>query len=574
MADPIVKYAEFTAVGDGVKTVWDFNFAGAEGTPGYISKDHVKAFTVTPAGLRTDITILSAMWVSPTSIRITPAIASQTVLTIYRNTPKDKPLVNYTTNAIITEANLDTTARQAIYASAEVLDSFAEAQEIVDGIGESVSSAAASAASALASKNTAVDSAQASLNGASESLNAAIVATQRAAAAVISADEAESFANQAEGVFLSFDTRYLGAKASDPALDNQGQPLNPGALYFNTVSPQQMLVYNGLTSTWGPLSNNTVLNGNGPPASSLGFTNDFYIDNVAFLMYGPKIGSVWGSGHSLAGPTGDGTGNVLGPATSVDSTLALYDGTTGTQIKGSSLTTTVVKLTAGVPTAAVAAVDYVAPSAYASANGHTMSTARILGRFAAGTGQAQEITLGTGFNIAGTTLSVVPAGSTLLATLTPAAGTVAIDLLNVFNSTYDSYEIVVSGALPVLSPSGDCSLVCQLAVGGVLDTNAANYKLSVGSSAFSILTSETRSAGSGCGATVKLQNANSTGAKVTSFQSWSDSRTAFTSVARSDGYVGGAVSGLRLFWTGISGGSATVSFAAGSTVRVYGHSKV
>ena len=49
--------------------------------------------------------------------------------------------------------------------------------------------------------------------------------------------------------------------------------------------------------------------------------------------------------------------------------------------------------TTGALTIGVAAVDYVAPSAYASANGLTMATARILGRTTASTGAAEEISV-------------------------------------------------------------------------------------------------------------------------------------------------------------------------------------
>ena len=44
-----------------------------------------------------------------------------------------------------------------------------------------------------------------------------------------------------------FDDRYLGAKAADPTLDNDGNALIQGALYFNT-SPGNMRVYDG--SAW------------------------------------------------------------------------------------------------------------------------------------------------------------------------------------------------------------------------------------------------------------------------------------------------------------------------------------
>jgi len=47
----------------------------------------------------------------------------------------------------------------------------------------------------------------------------------------------------------NFDDRYLGAKASDPALDNDGDALVDGALYFNTTI-DVMKVYDLGTTTW------------------------------------------------------------------------------------------------------------------------------------------------------------------------------------------------------------------------------------------------------------------------------------------------------------------------------------
>lgn len=56
-------------------------------------------------------------------------------------------------------------------------------------------------------------------------------ANDAAASAVQSAQSAAS----AAAVLDNFDDRYLGAKASDPALDNDGEALIVGALYFNTT---------------------------------------------------------------------------------------------------------------------------------------------------------------------------------------------------------------------------------------------------------------------------------------------------------------------------------------------------
>ena len=58
---------------------------------------------------------------------------------------------------------------------------------------------------------------------------------------------AEAARDQTLASFDSFDDRYLGAKASDPSVDNDGNALVAGALYFNSVGGI-MKVYTG--STW------------------------------------------------------------------------------------------------------------------------------------------------------------------------------------------------------------------------------------------------------------------------------------------------------------------------------------
>jgi len=58
------------------------------------------------------------------------------------------------------------------------------------------------------------------------------------------AGNALTSANNAAASFDSFDDRYLGAKASDPSVDNDGNALLTGALYFNTTV-NEMRVYSG-----------------------------------------------------------------------------------------------------------------------------------------------------------------------------------------------------------------------------------------------------------------------------------------------------------------------------------------
>jgi len=68
-----------------------------------------------------------------------------------------------------------------------------------------------------------------------------------ATAAAASAASATSSATSAASSYDSFDDRYLGAKASNPTVDNDGNSLLTGALYFNTTS-DEMRVWSG--SAW------------------------------------------------------------------------------------------------------------------------------------------------------------------------------------------------------------------------------------------------------------------------------------------------------------------------------------
>ena len=70
---------------------------------------------------------------------------------------------------------------------------------------------------------------------------------------------AEAAQASAETAYDDFDDRYLGAKATDPTVDNDGDALITGALYFNTTDGD-MRVYNGsafinVVSSLGNLAN-------------------------------------------------------------------------------------------------------------------------------------------------------------------------------------------------------------------------------------------------------------------------------------------------------------------------------
>jgi hypothetical protein len=98
-------------------------------------------------------------------------------------------------------------------------------------------SAAASSASAAATAETNAETAEANAETAEANAEAAQAAAEAAQAA-------------AEAVYDDFDDRYLGAKSSNPSVDNDGDALATGALYFNTTVPE-MRVYTG--SAWTSL---------------------------------------------------------------------------------------------------------------------------------------------------------------------------------------------------------------------------------------------------------------------------------------------------------------------------------
>jgi hypothetical protein len=89
--------------------------------------------------------------------------------------------------------------------------------------------------------------AQAAATSASNASTSATNASNSATAAQSAQTAAESARDAALSALDSFDDRYLGTKTSDPTLDNDGNALVAGALYFNSVSGI-MKLYTG--SAW------------------------------------------------------------------------------------------------------------------------------------------------------------------------------------------------------------------------------------------------------------------------------------------------------------------------------------
>ena len=111
----------------------------------------------------------------------------------------------------------------------------------------SETNAASSATSASNSATTATTQASTSTTQAGNSATSATAASNSASSAASAQTAAEAARDSALAALDSFDDRYLGSKSSAPTLDNDGNALVAGALYFDSTS-NAMKVYDG--SQW------------------------------------------------------------------------------------------------------------------------------------------------------------------------------------------------------------------------------------------------------------------------------------------------------------------------------------
>ena len=184
----------------------------------------------------------------------------------------------------------------------------AATKDYVDDILGSATSAATSAAAAATSASNAATSAS----------NAASSATT-ASNAVTSAELA---ATNAAASYDSFDDRYLGAKASDPTLDNDGDALIAGATYFNT-STNSMKVYSG--SAWSnvaPVATTVTLSQVTDFPSQSGQSGKYLSTNGtvpswATLTTDPTLGTLTKTFTTGESSTINLTSSVLAPVVSV-----------------------------------------------------------------------------------------------------------------------------------------------------------------------------------------------------------------------------------------------------------------
>ena len=165
------------------------------------------------------------------------------------------------TNAETAETNAETAETNAAASEAAALVSKNAAATSATAAASSATSAASSASTATTKaseasssastasghKDTATTKASEAASSATGAASSATTATTKASESASSATAAAASAAAAAASADNFDDVYLGGKSSDPTVDNDGDALTAGDMYFNTGT-DRMKVYTG--SAW------------------------------------------------------------------------------------------------------------------------------------------------------------------------------------------------------------------------------------------------------------------------------------------------------------------------------------
>ena len=154
------------------------------------------------------------------------------------------------TSASNSASAADTSATSASNSASAASTSATSAAASATAAANSVATIASYASAAATSATSAATSATSAATSASS-------ASTSASSALTSANSAATSASSAAASFDQFDDIYLGAKAVAPTVDNDGNALQTGALYWNTTAGQ-MYVYSG--SAWSDWVSTAVLN--------------------------------------------------------------------------------------------------------------------------------------------------------------------------------------------------------------------------------------------------------------------------------------------------------------------------
>jgi hypothetical protein len=149
---------------------------------------------------------------------------------------------NSATAAASSASSASSSASSATSSASTASTQASNASTSASNASTSASSASTSATNAASSASTATTQASNASTSATNAATSASTATTQATNAASSATSAATAKTAAESArdatlaaYDSFDDRYLGAKSSDPSVDNDGNALTAGSLYFNSV---------------------------------------------------------------------------------------------------------------------------------------------------------------------------------------------------------------------------------------------------------------------------------------------------------------------------------------------------
>jgi hypothetical protein len=230
----------------------------------------------------------------------------------------------------------------------------------------------------------------------------------KAGEASTSASAASSSATAAAASYDSFDDRYLGAKSSDPSVDNDGNTLLTGAIYWNSTS-SVMKVWSG--SAWvsyNPAISYLALSG-GTMTGAITFAAGQFGTNVNTFLSTPSSANL---AAALTDETGSGAAVFATSPTLVTPVL-------GTPSSGTLSSCTGLPLTTGIT------------GTLPVGNG--------------GTGLTSPSTTGNVLTSNGTTWESSAPSSGAMTLISTTTASSASDVTFTGLTTYNNYRIVISG---------------------------------------------------------------------------------------------------------------------------------
>lgn len=184
--------------------------------------------------------------------------------------------------AATSASNASSSASSASSSASAASTSATNAASSASAASTSASNASSSASSASSSASTATTQATNASNSASAASTSATNASNSASAASTSATNASNSASSAStsatnaaaseaaalAALESFNETYLGAKSSDPSVDNNGDPVSAGDWYFNTTS-DRCRIYDGAAWDFVAVDVATIVSKTSPTGSAV-----------------------------------------------------------------------------------------------------------------------------------------------------------------------------------------------------------------------------------------------------------------------------------------------------------------